>query len=407
MRILIRRGQFVNKGAEAMIRTVQRELGQRLPQAEFFIASESVFAGTSDQVDRAGLSRADENLTRWQKAWRAGCMMASDPTHARGRLQNRQWMRIQRVVEQVDAIIDVAGFAYGDTWGPAKSIQANEYITFARRRGVPYVFMPQAWGPFDKAGDHRHYAAIVNGAALVYARDEESQQYLTALPGVEREIPLRPDIAFQFSGADEAFARTWLADQGHGGDTPLIGIAPNQKVFERTAGEGEENIYIQALREVGRFFEGKGCRVVLVPHEIYPSKQAEDDDRGLCRLVADGLQAPLVLDGVLSAEQIKGIVGRCSFMVGSRFHALIAALSQAIPAVAIAWSHKYEGLFRDCGLDGFVVSREGINRERVVQLVEDAWKQRQATVGILEQRLKGIRNDIDRTFLEVAGVLES
>ena len=37
IRVLIRGGGFVNKGAEAMVRTVQSEIGRRLPSARFYM----------------------------------------------------------------------------------------------------------------------------------------------------------------------------------------------------------------------------------------------------------------------------------------------------------------------------------------------------------------------------------
>lgn len=408
MRILIRRGQFANKGAEAMVRTVQQEIGRRLPSATFVVGAESVLPGTGDQVDRAGLVLAEQRLSRWHKAYRVGREVLRDPRRAPQRLRNRQWITIQRTVEQVDAIVDVAGFAYGDTWGPRKAIQAGDYIAFARRRAVPYIFMPQAWGPFEQSPDHAAYRTIVDGAACVYARDEESQKFLTDLPGVSREIPLCPDIAFRFQGEDESFAIDWLAEHAFTvGTQPLVAIAPNQKVYERTTGKGGENTYVRCLVQTGKWIEQQGGRVLLIPHEIYPDGRPEADDRGLCRLVARELSKPLVVDEILSAERLKALVGLCSLLIGSRFHALIAGLSQKVPAVAIGWSHKYEGLFDDCGLSEFAIHRDALQQEQVVELVKQAWAERESLTARVEQRLVQIHRAVDNTFDAVASMIDS
>src|SRR5262249_33913841 len=50
-----------------------------------------------------------------------------------------------------------------------------------------------------------------------------------------------------------------------------------------------------------------------------------------------------------SPSKLKGILGTARVIIGSRFHALVGALSQAVPSVAVGWSHKYEMLLSDYG----------------------------------------------------------
>ena len=47
---------------------------------------------------------------------------------------------------------------------------------------------------------------------------------------------------------------------------------------------------------------------------------------------------------------MKYLIGQCDFFVGSRMHSCIAAVSQCVPAVSIAYSDKFIGVMATLGL---------------------------------------------------------
>ena len=44
----------------------------------------------------------------------------------------------------------------------------------------------------------------------------------------------------------------------------------------------------------------------------------------------------------MSPEEIREYISKCRFVVASRFHAMIFALTKKVPVLLVGWSHKYQ-----------------------------------------------------------------
>lgn len=65
-------------------------------------------------------------------------------------------------------------------------------------------------------------------------------------------------------------------------------------------------------------------------------------------------------------------------VVTSRFHGLASALNSCVPTLATSWSHKYEELYRDYGLEGYVLPLDNtdVTISRVRELLDMKENQR-------------------------------
>jgi len=380
IRILIRGGGFINKGAEAMLRTAQAELDRRLGNVACFVTEKAVEPDTQSLVAAAGLHALPScDFTRREGLMRTLVRMRAQPARVREIYATRyEWLQTLSEIERIDAIIDINGYAYGDPWGRAPAVEAKDYVAFAQQLNKPYIFMPQAWGPFENPRSRPHYRELCERAALLFVRDETSRSHLADLLGKPAaEIELRSDIAFRFHPDQPEAGHTLLADSGIREPTPpVVGIAPNRQMYKRTRGTGMQNEYVRALVGICKSIRACGASVVLIPHEIEPTDNGTADDRLLCSMVAFGAGDPQVvaMTGRYDAAQIKAVVGQLVLLVGSRFHALVAALSCRVPVVALGWSHKYAELLRPL-------------RAR------------------LEERLPEVERSVDETFDRVSAVV--
>jgi len=359
LNILIRGGGFVNKGAEAMVRTVQREIARRLPHARFFM---EVPPHMEKFIESQGLSSVNSN--------------------SRGRYMD------------LDGVIDVSGFALGDDWGIKNSQYYHYHNSIFESFGKPVVFLPQAWGPFTNQTMRQLCAAAINLSEYAYARDKRSYQYISELEGVDRQkIGLAPDIAYQFEGASPSQATDVLKQNGLISDPgQMVGIMPNMQVYVRTEGTGAENRYVQLLIGIAKYFmTKKDCSVVLIPHQVQPIENPDaPDDRFLCDLITaalDNAHNVVALREYYSSEVLKAVIGQMALVIGSRYHGIIAALSQMIPTVVLGWSHKYFELLSDVGIEEYIADYKNLNSDDIFALVEKAWERRREISGSLARKV--------------------
>jgi polysaccharide pyruvyl transferase WcaK-like protein len=140
----------------------------------------------------------------------------------------------------------------------------------------------------------------------------------------------------------------------------------------------------------------------LVPHTFAPDGDVESDPEA-SRSVRDALPPELrarvrIVAREYDPHEIKGIIGQCDFFIGSRMHACIAALSQGVPCVGVAYSMKFSGVFATVGMESWVVDgRETTNRQAVDRVLE-LYRQRAEMRAALGRSAEEARTQLQRVF---------
>lgn len=428
MNILVLGGGFLNKGNEAMLRVVQRELVQRIdganifallnPHEEFVIAYAAGIIPTSLQNPKTsrfiGTTLAGY-LTELSYLIQTGSISLLARSIYEFKKVSGEILPniIDRAIEGMDAVLDIHGYAFGDPW-PLESMKAAEaWADFCIRRGKPYCFLPQSWGPFERDGYARQAAALIRKATLLYTRENLSQRYIAnALKIGQDHILKAPDTVFRFQNGNKMLGKAVLDSIGVSiSDKPLIGITPNLRVYERMPGVGTGNEYILLLSRIcDHCIEKHNVNIVLIPNEINPRGYIRRDDRFLCNLVSSmtrNREGCFAFREYYSAEQIHSVVACLDLLVGSRFHTLVFALSTGTPVVALGWAHKYDGLLQEFRIKDYFCHCSNFDDKRIFDLVDTAWEARTSTSRLIKSALPGIYFEVDSVFDKVAQVLKS
>lgn len=316
MRILITGGNFVNQGAYLMLAAAVEAIRDRL-------------GGTPVLDLRQGTERQKRSLgvdTLWTpKVARTLGFRATGlvPRLSRGRLP-------YLMASEIDAVLDVSGFRYGDAWEHIGIGRRADYLEYWHSHGVPVVLLPQAFGPFERTSTVGCRA--LGASRLVIARDPDSLDHVLQLRGRAPgpRIEQFPDFTAGLT------ARPTVGSERYRGAVPIV---PNWNILER-GGDGVGGFeYIRSLAATVTELRARGLAVYGLSHEGAKDVAVLDQ----VAVLTGGLEIVSGLDG----RQLKGLLGTARAVVAGRFHALVSALSQGVPSVIHGWSHKYRWLAED------------------------------------------------------------
>jgi hypothetical protein len=375
---------FPNKGAELMLLAAVAALRERFGEGLPLCCCPSPGSEIGYRVlGKAGLL---------QRLWlqRKG----TDFSRAVACLLPRKLLRTYGVVteDEVTTVLDASGFGYSDQWGlPGAQLRAAEYRRL-HDRGGRLVMLPQAFGPFRTPGFSRPMRSIVGCASRVYARDAQSASALRDIAGDSPVICESPDFTCLLSGVVPKAAETlrgWIA------------VIPNRRMIDKLGlGDGEQ--YETLLHTVISACRSRGWQVYLLNHE-------GPADADICERLRKRYDPPLPIFQSDSALEIKGVIGTAAGVITSRFHGLVSALVQGVPAMCTSWSHKYEALLHDFGRPDWMLRLDDQADSTKRQVI--VWLAQGVEAGAVErERLSGIATEYKRKtrglWDEVCAIIE-
>jgi polysaccharide pyruvyl transferase WcaK-like protein len=160
--------------------------------------------------------------------------------------------------------------------------------------------------------------------------------------------------------------------------------------------------YRRLVCNLVQHFIRQGAHVLLVPH-VFGKESGSESDVVACeqihRELASQSEGRLhLLEGEYDQHEIKYIIGRCNFFLGSRMHACIAALSQGIPTIGLAYSRKFEGVLGSVGGDGLVIHLGELDCAEAVRSVEEAYGRRDDIRRRLSLKLPEVKDTVLNLF---------
>jgi colanic acid/amylovoran biosynthesis protein len=325
-----------------------------------------------------------------------------------------------RAILEARAVLDITGGdSFSDIYGIRRMILGSLRKILVVLLNKDLILLPQTYGPFAWRIGRSLARWILRRAAGIYSRDRQGLEDLASLMGsrtMRSQPQFCPDVAFTLDAIAPKKVKIFPAPLPAKGTTSVIGLNISGLLWN--GGYSQNNMFgLKAdyrplvISIVAGFLEQANTALLLVPHVFPDSALAVESDPQACREVFDQFKDRypgriFLVEGQYNPSEIKSIIGQCEFFLGSRMHACIAALSQGIPAVGLAYSKKFAGVFESVGVGDCVVDMKSMDHQDAILAVERIYQDRQRICSHLNTKIPIVQDHIQSIFKDMDNHLE-
>jgi polysaccharide pyruvyl transferase WcaK-like protein len=287
-------------------------------------------------------------------------------------------------IRSADSIIITGGGNLNSEW-PSLLFERLAVAELASLFGIDLVLSSQSIGP---RVDHPHQgplARIIQVARVVGLRESGSVATLERLRLISEKIVHTPDDAFALTPGSES----------SDGWTPRVDryvaatFARHPGIVTPETHLADARAAVQSLARVTQL------PVLLIGHEGILGSMPASGDTLFHEEIASGLVGlDVTVMPQSDAEATMRVTGRAEFVVSTRYHQIIDAIGQAVPAIGISidgyCENKLGGALRDAGLGSLSLTMNTVSSGSFDAVLSDTWLNRtgiaQHLAGLVDAR---------------------
>jgi colanic acid/amylovoran biosynthesis protein len=324
------------------------------------------------------------------------------------------WIGGNRWLKGLDASRVVFGLNGGDSFSDIYGLRRLLYVMLPQLIAIqlrkPLVLLPQTYGPFRSTVARWWARYLLKNATYIGTRDLEGVTEVRTLTKGARQAEFSHDMAFLMAPvrpAEDIVATVRLLKAS---SQPLIGLNISGLLW--MGGYTSDNSFglcgdykelmMRLLAHIVKQLDG---RVLLIAHVYGENGESDVNAIQECvRTVPGELRERLTfLESRMDQAETKWLIGQCDFFVGSRMHACIGALSQSVPAVGLAYSGKFAGVFRSIGAEALAVDLRATAADAAIERIETAYRSRLEIQENLRKQVPNAVMSVAALFTKVIG----
>lgn len=287
-------------------------------------------------------------------------------------------------LKKVDHVLNISG---GDGFSDIYSSHTFRHLYWPSFLGAflnkNLIILPQTIGPFKKKFNRILAEYAIKKAEKVFVRDLAFADRLNKL-----NIPfnLTNDVSFYMKPLKVDID---IEDNAVG--INISGLAYYNHFKDL---KNRFPYYRELILSLIEFFQKRKIPVFLVPHTYnHEVPEIDADDLQASKDIFKTLKTKsgvTVIDADYIAPELKYIISKFDFFIGTRLHSNFAAIFSHVPVFGLSYSYKFSGTFDRYGLNNnysSVIDMKKENIQEITRKVEKCYAEREITKGQLTELL--------------------
>lgn len=392
-----------NRGDAAILEGVMHALRHRYPSATIDVLTEHPTAAELvhgiDAIEQrlAGFHwrLSKRNLARAYLATAATLGQPRPPAFtAIARRSNLE------AYHEADLVVSTGGHHLTDYYFPDKVGMLWE-LYYLGQLDIPFVLYAQTLGPFERRLYRELTSAVLDKAAVILTRDDESRRILEAL-GISAPIHTTADAAFAMdldtvtaSPLDHLSSVEVLPSKHE--TTVSISV----REWRHTDATTSVDAYLDTLATYADWLVDTE-RNVIFASTCTSLDGYHNDDRLTAARIVDRMEygdrdEVAILSGEYTPSGLVDIYREVDLHVGMRMHSNILAMLAHTPVVAIQYQFKTRGMMRQFGLDEAVLDVNDLDLDSLRAATTTAFANRDERTAAIREHLPEVRRTARQT----------
>ena len=358
--IVIIGGKFFNEGAQAMSLVAMDQLKQKSNQIKLYH-----FTNSYKDLYNSKIRCYKSILHPWTINEQFRLLGKPFNYIARSSPFKNQSKNTISILENSKFIIDLSGFAISSEIREFVWIPFLLNLIIAKQFSIPFYIFPQSLGPFDFKIYERIFLypllkLYLKYPQVIFCREKDSYRHVRRF--TKGNIKISYDVVLQHKlNTHTNIVQNDLKFKKIDIEPNSVGIVPNARVLVRSNKDYIDLLYQSIIKTL--LNSNKNVYI------MYHSFQDLPYCLSLKNLFPENENVEVISEELNSIE-LENVTKQFEFVITSRYHSVIQAYKNGVPAVVIGWAGKYFDLLTQFKqIQYYFDIRETPSLEEVIQKV--------------------------------------